>query len=150
MASKDEDKRRANAVEELAREAIEAFKADSPKEYSTLVKEYEGQSAVVGVFGMGSVNVAVSRGEVHLGDGEAKAKTRLIARGATYPETLIAISKGEVTPLEAYHAGDLVVRAPSEELHKAFGFLVKFSEAAIASRGLQRVLDRFKEQSGLK
>jgi len=150
MATRNGDRQRGNAVEQLAREALEAFRADAPKEYQVLVKEYEGQSAVVGVFGMGSVDVAVSRGEVHLGESKAKEKTRMIARGATYPETIMAMSRGEVTPLEAFHAGDLVVRAPSEELHKAFGFLVKFSEAAIGSKGLQRVLEKFKEQSGLK
>ncbi|MBR0696736.1 hypothetical protein [Bradyrhizobium lablabi] len=150
MASRNEDKQRGSAVEQLAREALEAFRADAPEDYDVLVKEYEGQSAVVGVFGMGSVNVAISRGEVHLGESEAKGKTRIIARGATYPETIIAMSRGEVTPLEAFHAGDLVVRAPSEELHKAFGFLVKFSASAVASKGLQRVLEKFKEQSGLK
>jgi hypothetical protein len=150
MASRNDDKQRGNPVEDLAREALEAFKADAPKEYQALVKEYEGQSAVVGVFGMGSVDVAVSRGEVHVGESKSKDKKRPFAHGATYPETILAISRGEITPLEAFHAGDLVVRAPSEELHKAFGYMVKFSDAALGSRGLQRVLGKFREQSGLK
>jgi hypothetical protein len=150
MASRNDDKQRGNPVEDLAREALEAFKADAPKEYQALVKEYEGQSAVVGVFGMGSVDVAVSRGEVHVGESKSKDKKRPCAHGATYPETILAISRGEITPLEAFHAGDLVVRAPSEELHKAFGYMVKFSDAALGSRGLQRVLGKFREQSGLK
>jgi hypothetical protein len=141
------DDKRSNAMAELAREALEAFKADAPEEYEALVKEYEGQSAVVGVFSMGSVNVAVSGGAVHISEGKPKEKTRMIGRGATYPETILAMSRGEVTPLEAFHAGDLIVQAQSEELHKAFGLMVKFSGAAIGSKQLQGVLGKFRARA---
>lgn len=150
MTDGNMEKRGGNAVKDLAHAALEAFRNDAPREYAELVKEYEGQGAVVGIFGMGSVDIAVSGGEVRVGESTAQGKGKMVARAATYPETILAMSNGEVTPLEAFHAGELVVRAPSEELHKAFGYLVKFSDVALGSKGLQRVLTRFKEQAQRK
>jgi hypothetical protein len=150
MATGDKKRREGSAVEELAHAALEAFRTDAPRAYEELVKEYEGQGAVVGIFGMGSVDISVRGGEVQVGEGAVHDKRAPVARAATYPETILAMSNGEITPLEAFHAGELVVRAPSEELHKAFGYLVKYSDVAIGSKGLQRVLARFKEQAPIE
>lgn len=133
---------------EIARRALEAFRADSQEAYAQLVREYDNSSAVVGVFGLGSVTLAVSGGEATILDKapeKGDRQTRLVGRGAAYPETVLALSEGRVTPIEAFHSGDLVVRAPSEELHRAFGLMVKYSDTAVRSDRLQEVLKEFRE-----
>jgi hypothetical protein len=135
-------------IEELAHKALKAFSADAKKDYEHLVKAYDGCNAVVGIFGMGSVTVAVSKGEVHINPDPKQVPTKTIGRGATYAETLVALSQGELTALEAFHKGDLVARAESNELHKAYGFFVKFSDAALRSERLQHVLEEFRTKAG--
>lgn len=134
---------------DIARRALEAFRADAKEAYTQLVKEYDNSSAVIGVFGLGTVTLTVSGGEAAVhekADEKALEKpARLVARGAAYPETILALSEGRVTPIEAFHSGDLVVRAPSEELHRAFGLMVKYSDTAIRSEQLQGVLKEFRE-----
>jgi hypothetical protein len=66
-------------------------------------------------------------------------------RGATTPETLMAILEGRVTPMAAYFKSDLVARADSAELHKAYDYFVRFSDAALRSKKLQNVLTKFRE-----
>ena len=134
-------------IEDLAHKALGAFRSDAKKEYDTLVKAYEGCNAVVGIFGMGSVTVAVSKGEVHINPNPKQVSTKTVGRGATYPETLVALSKGQLTALEAFHRGDLVARAESGDLHTAYGFLVKFSDAALRSARLQGVLGEFQTKT---
>jgi hypothetical protein len=135
-------------IEELAHKALKAFSVDAKKDYQHLVKAYDGCNAIVGIFGMGSVTVAVSKGEVHINPNLKEVLTKTVGRGATYPETLVAISKGEITPLEAFFKGDLVTRAESNELHKAYGFFVKFSDAALRSERLQHVMEEFRTKAG--
>jgi hypothetical protein len=147
MANKEgqvDPRRGREIVADLAQQAIEAFRTDSKKDYDQLVKSYEGCSAVVGIFGLGSVTIAVSGGAVHVNPSDRARGTKLIARGAAYPETIVALSEARLTPLEAFHTGDIVVRAESEELHKAYGLMVKMSEGAIRSERLQGVLKRFR------
>ena len=146
MKEKDEQESREGrkTVAHLARRAIDAFKADARADYDELVKTYEGRSAVVGVFGLGSVTIAVSGGEVHVDSPDRAKETKLIGRGATYPETILALAEARMTPLEAFHTGDLVVRAPSDDLHTAYGLMVKMSDSAIKSPGLQEVLKEFR------
>lgn len=123
--------------------AIKAFAADAPGDYKRLVKEYDGRSAVVGLFGIGSASVTVRGGDVVV-DGPPDNKTRLIARAATHPETILALAEGRTTAMEAFHVGDLVVRAPSDELHRAFGHMVQLSEPVLRSAKLQAVLKEFR------
>lgn len=130
---------------EIARHALEAFRADSQEAYAQLVREYDNSSAVIGVFGLGAVTLTVSGGEAAIQDKVQEKPLRLIGRGAAYPETVLALSEGRVTPIEAFHSGDLVVRAPSEELHRAFGLMVKYSDTAVRSEKLQEVLKEFRE-----
>jgi hypothetical protein len=137
-------KRGGNVVAELAQRAVEAFRADSKKDFEQLVKTYDGCNAVVGIFGLGSVTIAVSGGEVYVDPADRVRDTKFIGRGAAYPETIVALSEGRLTPLEAFHTGDLVVRADSEELHKAYGLMVKMSDGAIRSERLQGVLKEFR------
>ena len=128
----------------IARRALEAFRADAQEAYAQLVKEYDNSSAVIGVFGMGSVTLAVRGGEAAIHEQAPDKPGRLVGRGAAYPETILALSEGRVTPVEAFHSGDLVVRAASEELHRAFGLMVKYSESAVRSERLQDVLKEFR------
>ena len=137
-------------VADLAQRAIEAFRTDARKEFDQLVKTYEGCGAVVGIFGLGSVTITVHDGSVHVDAADRARETKLLARGAAYPETVIAISEGRMSPLEAFHTGDLVVRAPSEELHKAYGLMVTLSDAAIRSSRLQGVLKDFRAATEAK
>lgn len=132
---------------EIARRALEAFRADAQEAYAQLVREYDNSSAVIGVFGMGSVTLAVSGGEATILDKAPDNPSRLIGRGAAYPETVLALSEGRITPVEAFHSGDLVVRASSEELHRAFGLMVKYSDTAVRSERLQAVLKEFRERA---
>lgn len=130
---------------DIARRALEAFRSDAQEAYAQLVREYDNSSAIIGVFGMGSVTLTVSGGEAAIQDKVPDKPARLVARGAAYPETILALSEGRMTPVEAFHSGDLVVRAPSEELHRAFGLMVKYSDSAIRSEKLQEVLKDFRE-----
>ncbi len=66
-------------------------------------------------------------------------------RGAVAPETLIAIVEGKLTPLEAFFKGDLIARANSADLHQAYNYFVKFSDAALRSERLQEILVRFRQ-----
>ena len=137
-----------NAVlEKIAKEALSAFRSDAKKEYESLVAAYEGASASIGVFGLGSVTVAVREKKAGINP-PANQCPPMVGRAAVRPETVVAISEGKVTVLDAYHKGDLIVRAESGELHKAYGFLVKFSDAALRSEKLQKVFKDFRKNTG--
>lgn len=131
-------------VANLLRQAVDAFSADAKEDYAALVREYEGESAVVGIFGMGSATIGVNGGKVVVGNDERAGKARSVGRGSTYPETIVALAEGRMTVLEAFHTGDIVVRAPSEDLHKAYGLAVKMTGAAIGSKRLQSVMKEFR------
>ncbi|MBL3596353.1 hypothetical protein JMM63_12345 [Rhodovulum sulfidophilum] len=136
----------AKAVEKLAADALAGFKADAKKEYAELVKQYEGASATVGVFGMGSVEVSVLSGEVHINPG-AKRMGEQRGVGAISPEALVAISEGKMTVLDAFHRGEIVVRAGSEALHEGYDSFLKNSEAALKSNRLQKTLAEFRKMA---
>lgn len=139
---------REGGLKDLAHEVLEAVRADMPEQYAELVEAYDGQAAVVGVFGMGSVTVAVTNKEVLLDPAEGQ-RPPLLARAATYPEVLTALGRGNVTVLDAFHRGDLVVQADeAEELHRAYDFIVRFSDEALRSERLRGLLDRFERQAG--
>lgn len=135
-----------DAMAELANQALEAFRADMSKEYEQLVKTYEGSSAGVGLFGVGSVTIAVQNGEVMINPPAEKCPP-LLGRGATYPEVLLALARGQLTGLDAFHRGDLLIQVDdSEELHRAYDFFVRFSESALRSQRLRGVLKQFEEK----
>jgi hypothetical protein len=134
-------------VEELAKDALGAFRTDAKEAFDQLVKTYDGAAAIVGVFGLGSVTIAVSRGQVHINPNPKEVSATVIGRGAIYPETLVAISRGEVTVLDAFHKGDLLARAESGELHRAYGHFVKFSDAIARSEKFQGVLKTFRARA---
>lgn len=140
-------------VADFAERAIKAFQADAPEQFQQLVKEYEGHSAVIGLFGVGSTSVSVRGGKVSVANtnGKGKSKTGAItARAATYPETVVAIAEGRITPLEAFHVGDLVVRTESDELHRAFGLMVQMTDSALRSTKMQDVLADFRKRMDLR
>jgi hypothetical protein len=128
-------------VANRARQAIATFKADNPAEFLELVREFDGRAANIAVFGTGRMNVRVTHDDVTidpgLGDGEN-------ASGAIYMETAQAIMQGRITPLQAYFRGDIIVRAPSEDLHRAYGFFVKFAELALTSSAMREHFDDFR------
>lgn len=134
----------AKAVAKLAEEALAGFKADAKGAYSELVKQYDGASATVGVFGMGSVLVTVKGGEVHFNSDE-KRKDKVRGVGAISPEALVAISEGKMTVMDAYHRGEVVVRAGSESLHEGYDSFVRHSESALKSKRLQKTLEQFRK-----
>jgi hypothetical protein len=149
MANSMDQREGRKFVEQIARDTLAALQADAKSEYNELVKAYEGCSAVLGIFGMGSATIAVSRGEVQINPTGNEVGTRQIMRGATFPETIVAMSTGDVTPLEAFHASDLVVRAAdSRELHKAYEFVVKFSAVPLKSERMQKVIADIKARTG--
>jgi hypothetical protein len=131
---------------DLARQALEAFRADMSKEYEQLVKTYDGSAAAVGLFGVGSVTIAVQDGEVTINPPAEKCPP-MLGRGATYPEVILALAHGRMTGLDAFHRGDLLIQVDdSEELHRAYDFFVRFSEPALRSQRLRGVLKQFEEK----
>jgi hypothetical protein len=131
----------------LANEALRAFREDSPDAFKELVKAYEGKSADVALFGHGRFRVAVSKGDVEIQPNQMRG-SGATGRGATTPETLIAMLDGRLTPLEAFFKGDLVARAESAELHKAYDYFVRFSDAALRSKRLQQIASEFRKAFG--
>jgi len=125
----------------FATRAVEAFREENADAYAELVKEFEGRSADLSVFGHGRLNISVTDGEVRVDPllrGGAEA-----AHGAIYPETLVALAEGRLTPLEAHFKGDLIARAPSADLHRAYGYFVKYADTALRSDRLQSLLKEF-------
>lgn len=138
---------RGGQLKDIAGRALEALRADLPEQYAELVEAYDGSAVAVGVFGMGSVTVAVVKHEVLL-DPDAERCPPLLGRAATYPEVVSALARGNVTPLDAFHRGDLVVQADDpEQLHRAYDFVVRFSGAALSSDRLREVLGTFERQA---
>jgi hypothetical protein len=129
---------------ELANEAVRAFREENPDAFKELIAAYKGKSADVALFGHGKFSVAVSKGELEILAGQMRG-SGATGRGATTPETLMAILEGRITPMEAYFKNDLVARAESAELHKAYDYFVRFSDTALRSKKLQNVLVKFRE-----
>jgi len=126
----------------LAERALETFREENSESYSELVEAFDGKSANVAVFGLGRFSIAVT-------DREVKVDRNLLhgpdtARGAIYPEAAVAITEGRISPLESFFKGDLIARAPSPDLHRAYGYLVKFSDTALRSERLQELIREFR------
>jgi hypothetical protein len=132
---------------ELANEAVRAFREENPDAYKELIAAYGGKSADVALFGHGKFSVAVSKSGVDIQPDKMHGSSAT-GRGATTPETLMAILEGRITPLAAYFKNDLVARAESAELHTAYDYFVRFSDAAMRSKKLQNVLAKFREAFG--
>jgi hypothetical protein len=128
------------AVATQAQQMINTFRAENPTEFAEAVREFDGQAANLAVFGFGRMNVRIAGGQVSVQPGLA---TGDMARGAIYLEALQAIRQGVLTPLQAYFRGDIVVNAPAEDLHRAYGFFVKFAELALASEPMRDHLNTF-------
>jgi hypothetical protein len=125
----------------LAGRAVDAFREENGDAFEELVREFEGQSADLAVFGHGRFNITVDGGQVRI---EARLRGgAATARGAIYPETILALAEGRMTPLEAHFKGDLIARAPSADLHRAYGYFVKFADSAMQSERLQELLKEF-------
>jgi len=129
---------------ELANEAVRAFREENPDAFKELIAAYSGKSADIALFGHGKFSVAVAKGAVEIQPNIMRGSSAT-GRGATTPETLMAILEGRVTPMAAYFKSDLVARADSAELHKAYDYFVRFSDAALRSKKLQNVLTKFRE-----
>jgi hypothetical protein len=129
---------------ELANEAVRAFREENPDAFKELIAAYSGKSADLALFGHGKFSVAVTKGAVEIQPNIMRGSSAS-GRGATTPETLMAILEGRVTPMAAYFKSDLVARADSAELHKAYDYFVRFSDAALRSKKLQNVLTKFRE-----
>jgi hypothetical protein len=133
----------------LANEAVRAFREENGEGFRELVNAYEGQSADVALFGHGRLHIAVSHGTVDIRPDQMRG-SGATGRGATTPETLLAILEGKLTPLEAFFKGDLVARSSSAELHKAYDYFVRFSGTALRSRRFQQLLEQFRQTFGQK
>lgn len=96
------------------------------------------------LFGHGKFNVGVENGEVNIRPNEMRGSGAL-GRGATTPETLMAMLEGRITPLEAYFKVDLVARAESAELHRVYNYFLRFADATMRSQRLQSLLEKFRE-----
>jgi hypothetical protein len=132
----------------LAHKAVDAFREENTEAYRELVEAFEGRSADLALFGLGKFNVTVEKGEVRI---EPKLRGGAgTARGATYPEVVMALASGELTPLEAHFKGDLLARAPSGDLHLAYGYFVRFSDLALQSERLRGLLTEFQELTRVK
>lgn len=127
----------------LAEDAIRAFREENPEPYQELVKVFEGKSADVALLGQGKFNISIHNGEVCIEPNVSRGGA-CTGRGAVAPETLMAIVEGKLTPLEAFFKGDLIARADSADLHQAYSYFVKFSDAALRSERLQEILNRFR------
>jgi hypothetical protein len=126
-----------------AQQMITTFRRDHPAEFREMVTEFDGRDANLAVFGTGRVNVHVANGNVTVQPGLATAD---LASGAIYMEALQAIKKGVLTPLQAYFRGDIIVRAPENDLHRAYGFFVKFAGIVFASTSMREHFDEFENQ----
>jgi hypothetical protein len=131
----------------LAKEAVSAFREENAAAFQELVTAYNGKSADIALYGHGKFNIAVAGGELQVVPNELRGEGAT-GRGATTPETFIALLEGKLTPLEAYFKGDLVVRANSAELHTLYGYFTRFSDAALRSKKLQQVVVGFRQAFG--
>ena len=131
----------------LANEAVRAFREDNPEAFKELVEAFNGKSADLALFGHGRFHVSVSKGDVDIQPDKLRG-SGATGRGATTPETLLAVLEGRLTPLEAFFKGDLVARADSAELHRAYDYFVRFSDAALRSKKMQQVVAIFRETFG--
>ena len=129
---------------ELAEEAVKVFREENPEAYEELVKAFNGKSVDLAVLGHGRFHVSLETADLSIEPGRVRGKGST-GRGAIAPETLLAITEGKLTPLEAFFKGDLIARASSEELHQTYDYFVKFSDAALRSERLQELLGRFRE-----
>jgi hypothetical protein len=125
----------------LAEQAVRTFREENTDAYNELVEAFDGQSANVAVFGLGKFSISVEGREVRVDRSLRQGPG--IARGAIYPETLVAITEGRISPLESFFKGDLIARAPSADLHRAYGYFVRFSDTALRSERLQELLREF-------
>ena len=126
----------------LAEQAVAAFREENSEAYRELVEAFDGKSANIAVFGVGRFNVAVTDREVRID--QSLKQSPDTARGAIYPEAAVAITEGRTSPLESFFKGDLIARAPSPDLHRAYGYLVKFSDTALRSERLQELAREFR------
>lgn len=129
----------------LAHEAVDAFRKENPKAHRELVSAFEGESADVALFGHGRFHVSVKGEEIEINPGRVRGKAST-GRGAIAPETLVDIAEGRLTPLEAFFKGDLIARARSDDLHRVYNYFVEYSDAALRSGRLQKVLEQFREK----
>jgi hypothetical protein len=143
VANERQDDRGSSArLAALAEKAVETFREENPDAYRELVEAFDGRSANVAVFGLGKFSIAVTEREVRIDRQLLHGPD--VARGAIYPEAAVAIGEGRISPLESFFKGDLIARAPSAELHRAYGYLVKFSDSALRSERLQEVVKEFR------
>lgn len=126
----------------LAEKAVETFREENSDAYRELVDAFDGKSANIAVFGLGRFSVAVTEREVRI-DRDLRHGPDT-ARGAIYSEAAVAITEGRISPLESFFKGDLIARAPSADLHRAYGYLVKFSDTALRSDRLQELVHEFR------
>ncbi|MFJ9026324.1 hypothetical protein ACIRPU_41140 [Streptomyces sp. NPDC102259] len=131
------------ALATRARQVINTFRAEHPAEYQELVHEFDSRDGNLAVFGFGRINVRITNGEVSVEPGLGPGE---MARGMIYMEALQAITQGVLTPLQAYFRGDVIVRAPSGDLHTAYGFFVRFAELAFGSETMRTHFDEFRTE----
>jgi hypothetical protein len=139
---RQDDRDSSSRLAALAQRAVATFREENSAAYAELVDAFAGKSANVAVFGVGKFSVAVTDREVQIDPTLLHGPDT--ARGAIYPEAAVAIAEGQISPLESFFKGDLIARAPSPDLHRAYGYLVKFSDAALRSERLQELVGEFR------
>ncbi|MGK9236347.1 hypothetical protein KXS07_31485 [Inquilinus limosus] len=132
-------------VAEMVQGTLDALREEAREQYNKLLEQYRGTAAAVGIFGVGSVTLAVVEGQIQVNP-PADRVPPLRGRGALYPETLVAISEGQMTILDAFHRGELVARANAEDLHRAYDSFTEVTEVAIRSSRIREVVSRFSKE----
>ncbi|MGR4880571.1 hypothetical protein ACIPUC_14215 [Streptomyces sp. LARHCF249] len=133
------DKALANHI----RRGVTNFRTENPGEFQEMVREFDGRKANVAVLGLGRVNVRVGGGDVIIDPGLGPAE---MMHGAVYLEAAQAIAAGQLTPLQAYFRGDVIVRAPADDLHNGYGFFIRFAELAFTSTSLRAQLAELRDE----
>lgn len=148
MAQQNQKQKQATSSKKLSRMAmksVDIFKKENPKEFKELVKQFEGKSADVALFGHGNFHISVKKSDIKIIPDKVLGRASS-GRGAIYPETLIAILEGKLTVMEAFHKGDLIARSDSPNLHLVYTNFVKYSDTALRSKQMQVLLAKFRKQ----
>jgi hypothetical protein len=130
---------------EMVKATLATLREEARDQYGRMVEEYTKKAAAIGVFGVGSITLAVLDGEVQINPQSDRIEV-LGGRAAIYPETLTAISEGRMTVLDAFHRGELVARANSDELHRAYNNFTAISDVAARSPRIREIIAQFTKE----
>lgn len=132
-------------VADMVQRTLDVLREDARDQFEKLLAQYRDTATAIGVFGVGSVTLAVLDDEARVNP-PAERLRAVQGRMAIYPETLQAITEGRMTVLDAFHRGELVARANSDDLHRAYDSFTEVSETAFRSPKMREVLAQFSRE----